>query len=839
MRVNPMIQPDFLARFTAHLRDALQKGLAFAIGSGRTSVYPGDILVGILQENGSIAHDILNKAGLKEKDAMDTFRGSPTPHESGQSIAPDLSISVKKLLERAVMKAHKLEHKYIGTEHLLLAMLELSLPDVHAFMTEQGMNIEFAREQLENILKSTSKFSNIPADPQAIQDEADDEDVSSSIGPEERSSPARRLNEPKSTKSLELFARELTKTERVRGLDPVIGREDETERLIEVLCRRTKNNPILLGEPGVGKTAVVEGLAQRMYNGDVPELLQGKRLFAIDLALMVAGTMYRGEFEARLKHMIEEAKLENNVILFIDEIHTIVGAGSSSGSLDAANILKPALARGEIRCIGATTWNEYKKHIEPDAALERRYQVIDVPEPSEAQTKEILQGLKSHYEEHHGVRYTEEALSQAIHLASRYLTDRFFPDKAIDLLDEAAAHVNAKRPISENQQRIHALEIAIEAARMAKEEAVQEGKLKEAAASQEDESRLAEEKAVLEKAKKKHRERLTVTGEEIARVVAKMTHVPISTILATERERLSGLATRLREKIVGQDHVVDAVAESLQRAQLGLHDPRRPKASFLFVGPSGVGKTELAKSLAHELFGKEEALVRLDMTEFAEGHAVSKILGSPAGYVGFREGNKLIDTIRKHPHSVLLFDEFEKAHADVQHLLLQALEEGKLTDGSGKVTSLKHAYIVLTSNVGSEFIHRSSIGFGEESQNDKRFEQSVREQLSDRFRPELLNRLDRVLVFKPLAPENLQTLVARELKTILERVQAAHNISYRVDKQVIAWLVSREHNKDEGARVARHLVEREITGLLSKRLIEEPKKKKWELKIQKDQLVCK
>ncbi len=390
-----MIQPDFLARFTAHLRDALQKGLAFAIGSGRTSVYPGDILVGILQENGSIAYDILTKAGLKEKEAIDTFRGSPTPHETGQAIAPDLSTSVKKLLERAVIKAHKLEHKYIGTEHLLLAMLELPLPDVHAFMTEQGMNIEFAREQLENILKSTSKFSNIPADPHAIQDEDEEEESAPS---EERAAPMRRLGEPKSTKSLEMFARELTKTERVRDLDPVIGRDEETERLIEVLCRRTKNNPILLGEPGVGKTAVVEGLAQRMYQGDVPETLQGKRLFAIDLALMVAGTMYRGEFEARLKRMIEEAKLENNVILFIDEIHTIVGAGSSSGSLDAANILKPALARGEIRCIGATTWAEYKKHIEPDAALERRYQVIDVPEPSEAQTKEILHGLKGHYE---------------------------------------------------------------------------------------------------------------------------------------------------------------------------------------------------------------------------------------------------------------------------------------------------------------------------------------------------------------------------------------------------------------------------------------------------------
>jgi ATP-dependent Clp protease ATP-binding subunit ClpC len=555
----------------------------------------------------------------------------------------------------------------------------------------------------------------------------------------------------------------------------VIGRDAETDRVIEILCRRTKNNPILLGEPGVGKTAIVEGLAQRLAAGDVPDVLQGKRVYAIDLALMVAGTMYRGEFEARLKQLVEEVRLDPTAILFIDEIHNLVGAGSTSGSLDAANILKPALARGEIRCIGATTWNEFKKHLEPDAALERRFQPVDVPEPTAELAGKMLQGLKTRYEEHHGVRYAPDALEAAIRLSERYLTDRFFPDKAIDVLDEAAAYVNARRRSRESVERLRALEIALDVLRESKEASVVDGSLPDASQALENEERLLAEKRRIEKsmAETRKQDRPTVTVEHVARIVARLARVPYESVIKAEREQLRGMEGNLAKKIFGQNHVVKEVAETVRKSRLGLSDPKRPRASFLFVGPSGTGKTELAKALAHELFGREDALVKLDMSEFAEGHSVSKLLGSPAGYVGFREGNRLADTIRKHPHAVLLFDEFEKAHPDVQHLLLQALEDGKITDGTGRHIPFRHAYIVLTSNVGAEYLNRSSLGFGDSTDG---FESLVRTQLKERFRPELLNRLDRIVVFKPLESETLRNIVRRELDIILSRVKEAQDV---------------------------------------------------------------
>lgn len=830
-----MLEPDLIARFTTHLKEALQKALSFAISRGRMIVEPGDLVVGLLQERGSIGAEVFLKANIKQEVAEEAFRGQPTPHEQGGPIAPDLSLGVKKLLEKCILTAHLHEHKYVGTEHLLYAILETPLPDVHGFLVAQGMNLDTAREQIAGILKSTSKFPDLSTP----FSDGDEMPHPNEPAPVTAGNQRPRVSHDKRVKALDVFARELTASEHVAKLDPVIGREMETDRTIEILCRRTKNNPILLGEPGVGKTAIVEGLAQRLVAGDVPDTLQGKRIFAVDMALLLAGTMYRGEFEARLKQLVDEAKNDKDTILFIDEIHNIVGAGSSSGSLDAANILKPALARGEIHCIGATTWNEYKKYIEPDAALERRYQPVDVQEPTTAQALQMVQGLKKHYEEHHGVIYDPSALEASVYLADRYLTDRFFPDKAIDLLDEAASLVNAKRRSRDSIERLRSLDVAIQAMREKKDLAIAEGKMEEADAAMEDEKHMDQEKKNIERSMKLARanERVFVSAEHIAQVVARMSHVPVSTILANEREHLASLEDRLSLTIVGQSEAVQAVADTVRRARLGLSDPKRPKASFLFVGPSGVGKTELARSLAKEIFGREEALLKLDMSEFAEGHSVSKLLGSPAGYVGFREGNRLADSLRKNPHAVLLLDEFEKAHPDVQHLLLQALEDGKVTDATGRPIPFRHAYVILTSNVGADFVNRAKLGFGDRKDGQSGFDQLVKDQLSDRFRPELLNRLDRVIIFKPLEKDTIKEIIRRELEIILKRLEDVQKVAYTSSDSVLTWLASRDMKNEEGARAARRLVEKEITSILSAALVNNPMKKKWKLKVTKDRLV--
>ncbi|HEU0051484.1 MAG TPA: ATP-dependent Clp protease ATP-binding subunit [Patescibacteria group bacterium] len=829
-----MIGPDLLQRFTTHLKEALQKALAFTVHNGRELVEPGDLVAGLMQEKGCIAAEILLKSHLSYARVEEAFRGKAAPHTPGTPITPDLSPTVKRLLEKCVLTAHLYEHKYVGTEHLLFALLETPLSDVHAFFEQAGISIDLTKQEVIAVLKSTAKFPDLSL--RSAQQE-DEQDASEELGTPP-ADPLRAPQNAKRPKALEVFARDLTSPESIAKLDPVIGREQETDRVIEILCRRVKNNPILLGDPGVGKTAIVEGLAERLAAGTVPDLLQGKRILAIDLALLVAGTMYRGEFEARLKQLVDEARGDQNIILFIDEIHTIVGAGSTSGSLDAANILKPALARGEIHCIGATTWTEYKKYIEPDAALERRYQVVDIPEPSAELTLQMLQGLKKRYEEHHGVTFEFTALQAAVQFGERYVTDRFFPDKAIDLLDEAAAYVNARRKSQESMERLRSLDIALSAAQETKEAAVASKSLTEAALALQNEERLTREKKNLERTIKISRaaEHLIVTREHIAEVVARLSHVPSSTILSAEHDQLAHLEKSLSRMIVGQDQAIRAVSETVRHTRLGLTDPRRPKASFLFVGPSGVGKTEMARALAREIFGKEDALVKLDMSEFSEGHSISKLLGSPAGYVGYREGNRLTDTLRKHPHAVLLFDEFEKAHPDVQHILLQALEDGQITEATGRPVSFRHAYIVLTSNVGADFLNRTRIGFSD-AEDASAYEALTREQLADRFRPELLNRLDRIVVFQPLSRKTLKEIVRRELELVLSRLEQAQKIAYTVSDDVLEWLLSREFRTEEGARGARRLVEREVTALIGKIIAENPNKRKGKLKITKDKLV--
>ncbi|MFZ2804092.1 MAG: ATP-dependent Clp protease ATP-binding subunit [Patescibacteria group bacterium] len=813
-----MLTPDLLDRFTTHLKEALQKALSFCVISGRELVEPGDLIVGLLHEKGAIGGELLLKSGINIPKAEMAFRG--TADVNSKIATPDLSPAVKRIIEKCVLTAHLHEHKYVGTEHLLAAIVEGNYLDITSFLENSGVHVPTLRDQILQVLKSTSRFPELSS-----QDDADEPDARTTAdGPRAQAARAPRMS------ALDAFTRELTKPEIADGLDPVVGRDRELERMIEILCRRNKNNPILLGEPGVGKTAIVEGLAKKLAAGDVPDVLHGKKLLTLDLALTVAGTMYRGEFEARLKQILDEVKNDPSVILFIDEIHNIVGAGSTTGSLDAANILKPALARGEIRCVGATTWAEYKKHIEPDAALERRFQPVTVDEPTAAATLNILKGLSEYYEKHHRVTYAPGVLEACVTLAERYLTDRFFPDKAVDLMDEAAACVNARRRSRERMERLTSLELAIQAADDTKTLAVAEQRLQDAEVAAQEAERLRNEHVSLKNAYEKARAKDVplVTTDDVADVVSRIANVSRSAVLATERERLSHMAQTLSKSILGQQVAMTAVADVVSRSRLGLGDPRRPKAAILLVGPSGTGKTETARIVAREIFGREDNLIKLDMSEFSEGHTVSKLVGSPAGYVGYRDATKLTDALRKRPHAVVLFDEFEKAHGDVQNLLLQILEDGTISDGTGRPVSFRHAYVILTSNVGSDRLGKKSLGFGNDAE---AYDTSVKSELAQRFRPEFLNRLDRVVVFQPLDREPLKEILRRELQEVLTRVEDAQRVACGTSDEVLEWLLSQPLPPEEGARAARRLIEKEVTALISRLLAERPQKKKLQLKV--------
>ena len=820
-----MIPHDLLDRFTTHLKEALQKALSFALRNGRELLEPGDLIVGLVREKGAIGGELLLKNGISAEAAETFFRGSPSTRAT--VAAPDLTLATKQALERAVLVAHQHGHKYVGTEHLVAAVFEAPGEDVMGFLKQAGANLLAIREQASLVLASSSRFPEI-GNGENEAPESPEESKPESADPA-KAQPMQAQGRAARGSAIDAFTRELTKPETADALDPVIGRDSELERVIQILCRRTKNNPVLLGEPGVGKTAIVEGLAKRLASGDVPDALHGKRLLNLDLTLVVAGTMYRGEFEARLKQIMDEAKADPDVILFIDEIHNIVGAGSSSGSLDAANILKPALARGEIRCIGATTWAEYKKHIEPDAALERRFQPVTVEEPTAEATLEILSGIRDFYAKHHKVKYAPDVTEAAVRLAERFLTDRHFPDKAIDLLDEAAASVVARRVSKEKMERMTSLNIAIRELESQKTLAMQEKRLDEASEFATQVEKLEKQRETIKARMEKERAKdmPTVTAEDVVRVVARMTGAALATIQATERERLGNLSKELSSQLYGQSNAISAVAEAVSRSRLGLGDPRRPRASFLFVGPSGTGKTEMARQLAKHLFGREDALVKLDMSEFAEGHAVSKLVGAPAGYVGYREASKLTDAIRKRPHCVVLFDEFEKAHADVQNTLLQLLEDGQLTDATGRTIPFRHAYVILTSNIGSDQLGAKPLGFG--GSDVAGFESTVRDALRERLRPELLNRLDRVVVFQPLVGDPLRQILERELAQVVERV-TAQDVAFRVGDDVRDWLLKQPLPPEEGARAIRRLLERELVPLLAKLLTEQPNKKKITIK---------
>jgi ATP-dependent Clp protease ATP-binding subunit ClpC len=711
----------------------------------------------------------------------------------------------KKVIEFAIEEARSLNHNYVGTEHLLLGLLRETEGIAAQVMMNLGLRLEDVRQEVLNLL-GAGVDTNEPTG------------LDMKMG-----GPAAAMGgKPKSkTPALDSFGRDLTQLAIDGELDPVIGRKREIERLIQILCRRTKNNPVLLGEAGVGKTAIVEGLSQQIINKQVPEILKDKRLVVLDLAMMVAGTKYRGQFEERIKAVINEVRRAKSVILFIDELHTLVGAGGAEGAIDASNVLKPALARGEVQCIGATTLDEYRKHIEKDGALERRFQTIIVEPPSKEETVDILRGLQDRYEAHHRVRFTDEALFQAVEMSTRYITGRCLPDKAIDVVDEAGARVRLKNMAP--PPNLAELEKKIENLQREKDEAVRNADYERAASLRDQAQQMLNDKTQMQKSWYEENKEATgiVDTEVIAEVVSNMTGVPLTRLEKKETQRLLELEAEIHKQVVSQDDAVAAVAKAVRRSRSGMKDPNRPMGCFIFLGPSGVGKTLIAQALAEFMFGDKNALVRLDMSEFMEKHNVSRLVGAPPGYVGYEEGGQLTERIRRRPYAVLLLDEIEKAHPDVYNILLQIMDEGRLTDSFGRMIDFKNVVIIMTSNIGAELIkNNTGFGFGKKTPeaNYEKMRDMLRKEVEHHFRPEFLNRVDDIIVFKPLSKENLQTIVDFELNKVFKRL-TEHGFKLELTDRAKEFIIEKGYNPEFGARPLRRAIEHYIEDPLSEAVL--------------------
>ncbi len=763
------------------------------------------LLLGLVKEENGIAGRVLRELGVRPDRVTELVeRMTGAGRRTTASERPELTPRTKAVLELAVEEARKLGSAYIGTEHILLGLIRQN----------EGVAIDVLRQMgltPERIRRETLR---------AIQQEQPEGPRPTTTAP---ASPLFKKERPK-TPALDQLATDLTALAEQGKLDPVIGRETEIERVIQILARRTKNNPALIGEPGVGKTAIVEGLAQRIVNGQTPEPLLGKRVMQLDVGSLVAGTMYRGQFEERLKRVIEEVKI-SDTILFIDEVHMLVGAGSAGSSVDAANILKPALARGEFQCIGATTLNEYRKYIESDAALERRFQPVYVEEPTPEMAIQILQGIKGAYEAHHKLKISDEAIRAAVMLSSRYVADRYLPDKAIDLIDEASSRVRMyKSPQSVNLQRAFR---ELRETQKKREALYAEGRYEEATELRERERELIEEIEQLRAHYNPETEGVVVTAEDIAEVVSMWTGIPLKRLASTETERLLHLEDELHKRIVGQDEAIKTIAKAIRRARVGLKDPKRPMGSFIFLGPTGVGKTELTKALAEQLFGSEDAMIVLDMSEFMERHTVSRLVGAPPGYVGYDDAGQLTEAVRRRPYTLVVFDEIEKAHPEVFNMLLQIMEEGRLSDARGRKVDFRNTCIIMTSNIGAEMIKRESrLGFkvkqeDEEKDAEQQFaeiKEKLLAQLKRVFRPEFLNRLDAVIVFHPLNKEQIRQIVTLELNKVQKRL-AEHNITLEVTEAARDYLAEKGYDPDYGARPLRRLVQSEVEDALSDALL--------------------
>lgn len=785
-------------RFTAKARESINLAVQAAEELGHSYVGTEHLLIGLLEEGGGVAARVLSENGVKKEKVISLVSQLISPDQTVRMEESGYTPSARRVLENSYKEAVRFKARLIGTEHLLISIIRDNDCVASRLLNTIGISIQ---KLYIDVLAAMGEDA--PANKEEL---------------------LKGAKTKGSTPTLDSYSRDLTELARAGKLDPVIGRETEIKRLIQILSRRTKNNPCLIGEPGVGKTAVVEGLAQMIIEGNVPETIAEKRVLTLDLSGMVAGSKYRGEFEERIKKVIAEVMEDGEVLLFIDEIHTIIGAGGAEGAIDASNILKPSLARGELQLIGATTIEEYRKYIEKDSALERRFQPVTVEEPSEEEAIAILKGLRGRYEAHHHVTITDAALTAAVKLSARYINDRFMPDKAIDVIDEAASKVRLTAFVEPPE--IKELEKEIEKLEDQKEAAIRDEAYEKAGAIKKKQEKKKEKiDKIREKWQKdKDTKKQVVDEEEIADVVSSWTKIPVRKLEEGESQRLKNLESILHERVIGQEEAVTAVAKAIRRGRVGLKDPKRPIGSFLFLGPTGVGKTELSKALAEAMFGTENALIRVDMSEYMEKHSVSKMIGSPPGYVGYDEGGQLSEKVRRNPYSVILFDEIEKAHPDVFNILLQVLDDGHITDAQGRKIDFKNTVIIMTSNAGAEsIISPKRLGFGavaDEKADYKVMKDRVMEEVKHLFKPEFINRIDEIIVFHPLNKGHMKDIVTIMLKEIMKRTKEQMNITLSVDEAAKEFLINKGYDEKYGARPLRRTIQSSLEDRMAEEILD-------------------